>query len=79
MGGVGMFGNWAFQTFFIGPKLDTEKARLASEGMVPERIELEAGQSVLSSINLLPIFLVLAFGLLWFYIRGRKNETAAAA
>jgi MFS transporter, putative metabolite:H+ symporter len=25
MGGVGMLGNWAFQSFFIGPQLDAEK------------------------------------------------------
>lgn len=74
MGGVGMFGNWAYQTFFIGPKFDTEKARLAAEGVAADKIDLMAGQSVLSSINMLPIFLVVAFGALWFYMRGRTHE-----
>ena len=50
MGGAGMFGNWAFQTFFIGPKLDT----LKSSGMG----DLQAGQSVLAYINILPAILV---------------------
>jgi len=74
MGGAGMLGNWFFQSFFIGPRLDGEKARLATEGVPAENIELLAGQSVLSTINLLPIFLVVAFGALWFYMRGRKHE-----
>lgn len=74
MGGVGMLGNWAFQTFFIGPKLDAEKVRLTAEGNPGDNIELLAGHSVLTTINLLPIFLVLAFAGLWFYMRGRKHE-----
>ena len=74
MGGVGMFGNWAFQTFFIGPKLDTEKIRLAAETLPPGKdIELMAGQTVLSTINVLPVFLVLAFTGLWFYLRSRHR------
>lgn len=72
VGGVGMLGNWAYQTFFIGPKLDAEKARLTAEGVAADKIELFAGQSVLSSINLLPVFLVLAFTGLWFWMKGRK-------
>jgi len=74
MGGVGMLGNWAFQTFFIGPKLDTEKMRLAAEGNPADKVELLAGQSVLSTINLLPIFLVVAFTALWFYMRRRTQH-----
>jgi MFS family permease len=69
MGGAGMFGNWAFQTFFIGPKLDAEKMRLAAAGASPEKVEILAGQSVLGSLNLLPVVLVLAFAGLWFYMR----------
>ncbi len=73
MGGVGMLGNWAFQTFFIGPRLDGEKTRLAAEGLAADKIELAAGQNVLGVINLLPVFLVLAFGALWFYMRSREK------
>ncbi len=96
VGGVGMLGNWAYQTFYIGPKLDMEKkaqalsmgyqevSSLSGEALqkflnaLPketlDQIELAAGRSVLSNINLLPIFLVLAFAALWFYMRSRKNE-----
>ena len=75
MGGVGMFGNWAFQTFFIGPKLDAEKIRLASTPMLAgQDPELIAGQTVLSTINVLPVFLVVAFTALWFYMRSRRQQ-----
>lgn len=94
-GGVGMLGNWAYQTFYIGPKLDLEKkanalsmgyqevGSLSGEALqkflngLPKealnQIELAAGRSVLTNINLLPIFLIVAFGALWFYMRGRKS------
>lgn len=98
MGGVGMLGNWAYQTFFIGPKLNSTKLELAAqagypapEGIsggealqdffktIPEEvfktIELQAGQSVLENINWLPVFLVVAFGALWFWMR-RRNAAA---
>jgi MFS family permease len=64
MGGVGMLGNWAYQTFFIGPKLDANKIA----GMT----ELQSGQSVLGSINLLPILLVVAFAGLYFFVKEKS-------
>jgi len=73
MGGVGMLGNWAFQTFFIGPKLDAEKMHFTAAGIPADKVELMAGQSVLTTINWLPVFLVLAFGGLWLYMRNRKT------
>ncbi|HMX38770.1 MAG TPA: MFS transporter [Saprospiraceae bacterium] len=74
MGGAGMFGNWAYQTFFIGPRLDAEKARLTVEGAAPEQIDLLAGRSVLGSINWLPIVLVLAFMGLWFWMKKERRR-----
>ena len=79
MGGAGMLGNWAFQTFFIGPKLDSEKISLAAAGVSPDKVELMAGQSVLSTINILPVILVVAFTALWFYMRGKKQVVLTAA
>jgi MFS family permease len=68
MGGAGMFGNWAYQTFFIGPKLDQYKAAAAASGITdPAQLELIAGQHVLSNINILPIVLVGIFGALYFF------------
>ena len=70
MGGVGMLGNWAYQTFFIGPKLDANKAA----GMT----ELQAGQNVLGSINMLPILLVVAFAGLYFYMSSKSKTQLAS-
>lgn len=67
MGGAGMFGNWAFQTFYLGAALDSYKVEIKAAGtFTPEKIELLAGQQVLSVINILPIILVLIFGSLYF-------------
>ncbi|NJN32985.1 MAG: MFS transporter [Saprospiraceae bacterium] len=66
MGGMGMLGNWAYQTFLIGPKLDNATKVLNMS-------ELEAGQSVLSSIGILPIVLIAAFGGLYFFMRGKEK------
>jgi MFS family permease len=64
MGGIGMLGNWAYQSYFIGPRLDTLKA----QGME----ELASGRSVLGSINMLPIFLIIAFAGLYYYMKDKK-------
>lgn len=90
MGGAGMFGNWLYQTFFIGPKLDIEITRITEDiarqkdvaiaagkpftEVSKETIELMAGQSVLASINILPLILVVAFGGLWFWMRGKAKN-----
>jgi MFS transporter, putative metabolite:H+ symporter len=65
MGGVGMLGNWAYQSYFIGPRLDA----LKTSGMD----ELSAGRGVLSSINILPVVLVVLFAGLYFYMKNRKE------
>ncbi len=68
VGGVGMLGNWAFQTFFIGPKLDADKLANVDE--------LTSGHNVLSTMNMLPIVLILAFGALYFYLKNNTSETS---
>ncbi len=73
MGGAGMFGNWAYQTFFIGPKLDQYKAAESAKGVTDTNlIDLAAGQQVLGDIGLLPIILVVAFAGLYFYMKKEK-------
>lgn len=42
IGGAGMFGNWAYQSFFLGPQLDSEMTRVAATGLTdPAQIELD--------------------------------------
>ena len=70
MGGAGMLGNWVYQTFFIGPKLDQYKAAESAKGVTDTNlIDLAAGQHVLSDIGMLPIILVVAFVGLYFYMK----------
>jgi MFS transporter, putative metabolite:H+ symporter len=65
-----MLGNWAYQTFFIGPKLDQYKAAESAKGITDvNAIDLAAGQHVLSDISLLPMILVVAFGALYFFMK----------
>lgn len=67
IGGAGMLGNSAYQTFFIGPKFQALKAAGTNE--------LVAGKAVLGYINILPIILVAAFAGLYFYMQ--KNKATA--
>ena len=70
MGGMGMLGNWAYQTFFIGPKLDQYKAVETVKGVTDTNaVDLAAGQHVLGDIGMLPIILVVAFAGLYFYMK----------
>ncbi len=74
IGGIGMLGNWAYQSFFLGPQLDAEKAASKALGMTDaNQIDLLAGQSVLGNIWLMPIFLVLCFVCLHFYMKSGKT------
>ncbi len=78
MGGMGMFGNWAYQSFFIGPKLDEYTAAEKAKGVTDTNlVDLAAGQHVLSDIGWLPIILVVAFGGLYFYMK-KDNPLAKA-
>ena len=75
MGGIGMFGNSVFQAMFLGPKLDSVMAatKISSPNLTPNQVELVAGQSVLHSINILPLILIAAFGYLYFSSRKSAN------
>lgn len=74
MGGAGMFGNWAFQSFFIGPTLDAQKQSLSASGISdPNQIDLLAGQHVLTDIGYLPMILVIAFGALYIFMRNKQT------
>ena len=44
------------------------------QGLTGEAAELVAGQHTLTNLLTFPAILVVAFGALWFYMRGRKQE-----
>lgn len=77
IGGVGMFSTAIFQPF-IGRWIDEARAEETSKGLVGNAMELAAGQDTLRTMVLFPCILILLFGVLYFWMRGRKTTTATA-
>ncbi|WP_223860587.1 MFS transporter [Spirosoma validum] len=79
IGGVGMLSTSIFQPI-IGRWIDSDHAEAAAKGLSGPSLELAAGQATLSTMMTFPIILIVAFTLLWFWMRNRPqgpaNETA---
>lgn len=71
MGGIGMFATSIFQPI-IGKWLDTERGAALASGKTADAAELAAGQATLDNIAVFPAILVVAFVLLYFYMRRQK-------
>jgi MFS family permease len=71
IGGVGMFSTSIFQPI-IGRWIDGERAEKAAAGLTGDALELAAGQETLLRMTTFPIILVVAFTLLFFWMRNRK-------
>lgn len=82
MGGVGMFSTSIFQPI-IGSWIDNERAAKATSGLAGDALELAAGQATLLKMTTFPIILIVAFALLNFWMRSRReshqNDDLAAA
>lgn len=85
MGGAGMFAVSVY-TFFMGGYYDKLVAAKTPAGDTSEAAMNEAkklaGPEVLNATLIIPIILIVAFAILLFYMRGKKNtnsSTAAAA
>ena len=81
IGGVGMFSTSIFQPI-IGRWIDAERTVQSAAGKAGDALELAAGQATLAKMTTFPIILIVAFTLLWFYMRNRKatyvDEVAVA-
>ncbi|MBP6826832.1 MAG: MFS transporter [Saprospiraceae bacterium] len=73
MGGMGMFATGIAQPI-VGGWLDKSRAAAQAQGLTGDAAELAAGQHTLTNLLTFPAILIVAFGLLWFYMRGRKHE-----
>jgi MFS family permease len=71
IGGAGMFATALFQPI-IGGWFDKNLAESSARNLSLEEANLIAGQATLSNVGILPIILIVAFGGLWFFMRGRK-------
>lgn len=75
LGGVGMFSTSIFQPI-IGKWIDDARAEQTAKGLTGDAMELAAGQATLSTMALFPGVLIVAFGILYFWMRSRKTTTA---
>jgi MFS family permease len=74
MGGMGMFATAIAQPI-VGGWLDASRNAAKASGQTGEAAELIAGQATLTHLLTFPLILIVAFGLLWFYMR-RRTATA---
>lgn len=75
IGGVGMFSTAIFQPI-IGRWIDGERAEKTAAGLAGQALELATGQATLTKMMTFPIILVVAFTVLFFWVRNRKPSHA---
>lgn len=71
VGGAGMLATGIAQPV-VGGWLDAAKDEATSRGLTGEAADLIAGQVTLQHLLTFPLILIVLFGLLWFYMRGRR-------
>ncbi len=77
IGGVGMFSTSIFQPI-IGRWIDSERAERVTGGLTGDALELAAGQATLLKMTAFPIILIVAFTILFFWMRNRRPAHAEA-
>ncbi|GGM80830.1 hypothetical protein GCM10010967_10800 [Dyadobacter beijingensis] len=78
VGGIGMFSTAIWQPV-IGKWLDDAKIEKAAAGLTGDEMELAAGQATLSTMVMFPALLIVAFAILYFWMKGRKTVPASSA
>jgi len=73
MGAAGMFATGIWQPV-IGKWLDSAKDKAMASGIAEEEASIIAGQATLDNLAVFPAILIIAFGILYFYMRRRNNE-----
>lgn len=77
IGGIGMLSTAIFQPI-IGGWLDSDTAEAAAKGLTGDELALAAGQATLSTMIAFPAILVVAFGILFFWMKNRKPVAATS-
>ena len=72
MGAAGMFATGIWQPV-IGGWLDSAKSKALSSGIGEAEAEVIAGQATLDNLAVFPAILIIAFGILYFYMQRRKT------
>jgi MFS family permease len=78
VGGIGMFSTAIWQPV-IGKWLDDAKVEKAAAGLTGDEMELAAGQATLSTMVMFPALLIVAFAILYFWMKGRKTVATSSA
>jgi MFS transporter, putative metabolite:H+ symporter len=73
MGGIGMFATGLMQPV-VGRWIDDGKKVAEATGATGADVDLVAGQATLSHLLVFPICLIVAFGVLWFWMRSRGQK-----
>ncbi|PWJ57458.1 fucose permease [Dyadobacter jejuensis] len=76
IGGIGMFSSAIFQPI-IGSWIDNATAEQLALGKVGDEMELAAGQATLQTMLVFPGILIVAFGILHFWMKSRKSTPVA--
>jgi MFS transporter, putative metabolite:H+ symporter len=76
IGGIGMFSSAIFQPI-IGKWIDEARAAKTAAGLTGDEMELAAGQDTLSTMVLFPTILIVAFTILFFWMRSRRKLAVA--
>lgn len=72
IGGVGMFSTSIFQPI-IGKWIDAARVEQTAKGLTGDAMELAAGQQTLSTMVTFPAILIVAFTLLYFWMKRSKT------
>jgi MFS transporter, putative metabolite:H+ symporter len=72
IGGVGMFSTAIFQPI-IGGWIDSERVTQTAKGLTGDAMELAAGQATLDNIAVFPAILIVAFTILYFWMKSPKT------
>lgn len=72
IGGIGMFSSSIFQPI-IGKWIDEARVNAEAQNLTGDALELAAGQSTLTTMIAFPAILVVAFGVLYFWVRNNKT------
>lgn len=71
VGGMGMFSSSIFQPI-IGGWIDDAKVEVAAQGLEGAAADLAAGKVALSNMTTFPLILIVAFGILYVYMKRRQ-------
>ena len=77
VGAMGMFANTITQPFF-GSLIDKNEKAGKAAGLTEDALELFKGQETLSTMTWFPITLIVMFGILLYWMKGRVPEGSGA-